>query len=439
MRLKRQMMFENLFKKFNRFYEKIYLNYASFLSKYYLYVISVAFIFNLAISFGIFKIKFITDQDSLFGLVGSKTKENEFYLKDLYSYNERFKQNDRFYVHQLLDLGLYAEVNFHVAANASENVILKKYIDDIIRINSLIKENVTIQDKQRSYKYADLCAKQGSLCSIEGETLLFAQDFINCKPITEFTDENDNLGIHVDPANFKLTSLNYNLGSNFKYITVDNAKCIQSDMLKLRYALNQYKPAIGDENDVDYESLSKKWEIEFIDFMKNLNAANYSVSFTYAVSQSIEIELKDSILADIYLIAITITAMFTVGLFTLVFSSNVISFSNVILPIFGMLCGVGGLTSAIGFLSLLDYPACELIFLATFSLIGKCLIDTFAIKSSIERLLGSNLSMVEIMARVFKKCDIGIGLNSLVIGFAFLFGFLNSFKALQMFAIYTGM
>jgi len=89
-------MFEDLFKKLDKFYGNIYSKYAIFVSKNYLFLIIIPFILNLILSFGIFKVNFVRDPNELFTLVDSKAKSNELKIRKLFDYNKISREYNKF-------------------------------------------------------------------------------------------------------------------------------------------------------------------------------------------------------------------------------------------------------------------------------------------------------------------------------------------------------
>jgi hypothetical protein len=94
-------MFELLFERLNNFYEKIFYNYGLFIVKYYKYTIAFSFLINILLSFGLLKLKLITDSDELFSVINSKAKADEARLKQIFINNKDFYEN-KYYLHQLL-------------------------------------------------------------------------------------------------------------------------------------------------------------------------------------------------------------------------------------------------------------------------------------------------------------------------------------------------
>ena len=129
-------MFHILFQRLNKFYETLFKNYGSFLSKYYIYTISTAFLLNMGLSLGLLRMNWINDVDQLFMPVNSEARKVEAMVKRIF--NETSKLTQDSYLHQLADLGTYAELNFQpcqlgLEANKPENILQAKYIEEILR------------------------------------------------------------------------------------------------------------------------------------------------------------------------------------------------------------------------------------------------------------------------------------------------------------------
>ena len=366
-------MFEDLFTKLKRFYGNIYTKYAIFVSKNYLLFICIPFFINLILSFGILKVNFIKDPNDLFTFVDSQAKTNEMKIRKLFDYNRISKENNKFLIHQILDQGLFAEINFH-GSNISigDNVMNKIYINDIIKINQIVQENISIFSSELDINltYKDLCAKSQKICSVEGETLIFDENLYKCKIINSDDETTDDTKFHMDAETFKVTALKYNLGSGFRYVFSNDTKCLEAKFLKLRYALNDFQSE-KNVNNIDYYRLSKKWELEFVKFMNQLDMSKYNVSVTYSVSQSLETELTKTMLADLYFVISSVFSMILLGFLVLIFNSRQIFLRSIILPCCSIACAFGALTSTIGLLSFFGYQMCEFVFLDLFILIGN--------------------------------------------------------------------
>ena len=66
------------------------------------------------------------------------------------------------------------------------------------------------------------------------------------------------------------------------------------------------------------------------------------------------------------------------------------------------------------------------------------MIDIFLIKYSLDELINLDLTMIEILMNLFKKCYLGLGIGTLTIFISFLSGYFTSFKGLQIFCVFTG-
>jgi hypothetical protein len=155
---KSRNIFEVLFGKVNDFYENIFYNYGVILSKHYKAIITGAVVCNILLALCIFKMRLLNDVDELYFLVDSRAKYDERYLKGLF--NESIELESKYFIHQILDLGTWAEVIFHVAADADANILEPKYFDEIRTIHETLMRNTIVTDeKNKSLSYSDLPTK----------------------------------------------------------------------------------------------------------------------------------------------------------------------------------------------------------------------------------------------------------------------------------------
>lgn len=391
-------MFECLFERLNNFYEKIFTYYGIFISKYYLYTIIVSFLVNVILSIGIFKLNIITNSDELYTLINSQAKHDEYMLKDLFI-SEKF-YNEKYFMHQLIDFGTWTEINFHVKSEIkNDNILNKTYIDEIRQVHELIVNNLTViveianntnnSSEKLSYKFDDLCAKRFHQCVIDGLALIKNDFFDWLKSKSgeiKLKEDNKRMGkTSIEPpvksahdsflsqdtiysSGFNIIDLKYNLGRNFKFIIDNNDRSNNSgdeyayaNIVKLRYSLRS-----------NYETASyeiKQWEIEFIRLMKSLKL-NY-LTYTFSASQSFDIEMLNNISFDVLLIGTTFTLITFFAIILMSLKSNMITSPGIMLPLSGILSATFASTSSFGFLSYVGYPACNLIFVIPFLILGK--------------------------------------------------------------------
>jgi hypothetical protein len=365
------MVFEILFKKFNKYYEKIFYNYGIFVSKYPICIILVSLSLNIFLSIGILKINMIEDTDKLFMLENSDAKKNEKFLKNLFN-NTEITSNE-FYLHQIFDFGTGAEINFKVRGNSSSNILEKKYLDEIQAVHFMIYENVEIKVENETYKFKDLCAQRNEICWVEGSALLNVEflKYLKEKSIElQKTSVEDSLQVSFEENlyinyNGSLTHMGLILGKDFKYNLGQkiNQSYAYSSILKLRYQLKYNY----DTTDIK----AKLWELEFLKFVKTLNTS--LVSFTYTTSKSLEDEMNGNIKLDSVLVSVTFILITIFATIFMSINSNKITSPGLILPSAGIFSAMFGITSSIGTLSYFGYPACVLIFVIPFLVMGMTL------------------------------------------------------------------
>lgn len=376
-------MFKYLHKKLNTFYDKIFQLYGIFLSKYFIYIICVTIFINILLSLGIFKINYLSNYDDLFVLKNSINKRNEIYLKNLFNSNHGINLKDSFSLHQSLDFGAYGEINFHL--NGDENIFNPVYLEEIRKVNDIIKKDVSFVNYQydgsnRTLSYTDLCAKTNKKCSVEGEGVLFSNRLLNCEMKTVETCDEGNETISqedkliIDIEIQSALSLEFTLGPKFRYVCKNDKLCPNSNMIKLRYTLDYLDYEIDStQNSIENSSLilARRWENEFIKFMKNFKLNNSNMTFTYSISQSFEQEMKTILFEDLFLVVITVSCMIFLTILFLQIKSNYINAPGIVVPMCGFFCAFSGFTSGVGFLSLFSYPACDIVYTIAFLLLGK--------------------------------------------------------------------
>ena len=171
-------MFHLLFDRVNRFYEHVFHAYGTFLARRYAYVICGAVALNVLLSLGLLRLVWIEDVDYLFLPVNSEAKRLEQRVKTLYN-PERTMLTRDFYIHQLADMGTWAEVNFQTCANASpddNNILQSKYMQAIVRLNEHILARTVVahssSGQQQNVSFESVCARRFGQCNVDGSDLL---------------------------------------------------------------------------------------------------------------------------------------------------------------------------------------------------------------------------------------------------------------------------
>ncbi len=78
-------MFYTVYNKLNTFYEGLFSAYGRFLAKNYFYIILVAFVANVLLSAGSFRMKLVVDTDELFIPTSGEAKRDEYKIEKLFS------------------------------------------------------------------------------------------------------------------------------------------------------------------------------------------------------------------------------------------------------------------------------------------------------------------------------------------------------------------
>lgn len=172
-------MFHHLFERTNCFYEHLFEKYGRFLAKHHVIFIVGAFLLNLFLSAGMLRLRMITDSDTLFMPQDSQARLDERLVKQLF--NESTKMTPDFFLHQILDLGTWAEVNFQTCDSVDNNILREPYLMLINRLHlSLLEKtfgilvtNLSDQNtKTENITFEKVCARRNGKCLIDGSDLL---------------------------------------------------------------------------------------------------------------------------------------------------------------------------------------------------------------------------------------------------------------------------
>ena len=240
---------------------------------------------------GVLKINLIKDAEELFMVTNSEAKQNEKFFKKIFHNTETVHKN--FYLHQLLDLGTGAEINFRVRGDPNANILEKKYFDEILTIHQNIIENIVANE---TIRFEDVCATRGNnKCWIEGSDLLSCDAFFKFLKKSSLALRNNETDSIIDPMLEDVVYMNEkgemnfmaaSFGKKFKFILNDDDPLVQIEsnqtyayacVFKIRYQM-KYNIALKNKNVL-------LWEREFLKYIKNLKTTH--VSFTFSTSGSL--------------------------------------------------------------------------------------------------------------------------------------------------------
>lgn len=219
-------MFDILFKKLNRFYEKLFFSYGKFVGRHYIIVMCVAFLINCIISSGIMKMTLENDKDKLFTTVNSRAVSDHKRINELF--NSKTLNSNNFFMHQLTTMGTWGEINFVTCPNEKgmgNNILTKEYIQKIQKVHEFLLDETIVTFENKTFGYKEICAVQNGKCIIEGESLLKPHFYdktlkVFMKQKEKIEKENELLEPQIKKANdfsfymngYTVTYLTYTLG-----------------------------------------------------------------------------------------------------------------------------------------------------------------------------------------------------------------------------------
>lgn len=215
---------------------------------------------------------------------------------------------------------------------------------DISEIYSLV-HNITAYDTSAvSFRYTDICAKRFSACVVEGD-LIFNAAFL----------ADMNLGTITYPTyNYLGQTVYINRiigGANTTNNVTNSAKA-----LKLTFNL-----------DSERSSLSRNWELAFIE--KIVTYSNNILKVKYAYSDSLNVELSKNVTGDIIFFSVTFTLM-------IIFSSLALMSNNCVANRYNLsfagILGTGlAIVGSFGLVSLCGAKFVDIVGAMPFLILGK--------------------------------------------------------------------
>ncbi|OWF43457.1 patched domain-containing protein 3-like [Mizuhopecten yessoensis] len=306
--------------------------------------------------------------------------------------------------HSLNDLGLYGEVI--VRPKTGGNILNKTYIEDIKNLFATIRNTSVTADDGEVFNYESLCARRDGMCIVDGLFVL-TDDFW-----TKFE-----LGQVEDDILFGISTL-----GEPKFI---NGSLLSATGIKMQYNLRQDTTA--------YKSLSKRWEIQYLDKMASV--ALYNIDLAYSMSDSLSQELNDNTRGDVGLFSVTFSLMITYASIVAVGGNWVSQRGNLgragVLPAGLAIMGSFGFCSAIG----VDFV--NMVGIMPFLILGIGVDDMYILMSSLaDAPFGA--SVEDRIAFTLQTSGVAITITSLTDFIAFMAGTLSVFKSVRNFCFYTG-
>ena len=261
-----------------------------------------------------------------------------FQIKNLFTYNT----SENFYIQSLPEFGYLGTVI--IERKNGGNILDSTLWTDLKALYGTIKTTVAYDDSGSSFTYTDICAKRFSSCVVGGD-LIFSTSFISA----------------MDAGNISYPTYTY-LGQDVYIdriiggVQVSNNIITTAKALKLKFNL-----------EIERRSLSRKWELAFINKMAAYTSETLLVKYSY--SDSLTTELSKSVKGDIVYFSVTFALM-------IIFSSVVLFGCNCVTNRYNLgFAGVLGTGLAIlgsfGFVSLCGVSFVDIVGVMPFLILGN--------------------------------------------------------------------
>ncbi|KAH9515406.1 hypothetical protein Btru_014375 [Bulinus truncatus] len=196
---------------------------------------------------------------------------------------------------------------------------------------------------------------------------------------------------------------------------------------KFSFPLRQDTPEVRER--------SLAWELEYAEYMKNKEFS--TVEFSYAISQSLNLELDKGTKGDIFYFSLTFTLMITYA--SLVSAGGDCVSTRALLANAGVLAAGLGIMGAFGLVTFCGVRFVNIVGVMPFLTLGIGVDDMFLLMGSWSEITAARgLTIPERIGHVFKKAGVGITITSLTDCLAFAVGSMSAFTSVKNFCIYTG-
>jgi len=265
-----------------------------------------------------------------------------FQIKNLFTYNT----SENFYIQSLPNFGYLGTVI--IERKDGGNILNSTLLSELTALYDFINTTVAYDDSGNSFTYVDICAKRLSSCIVEGD-LIFNSSFM--------TDVDDGL---VSYPTYTYLRQDVYIERIIGGVQVSNNYITTAKALKLTFNLESER-----------SSLSRKWELAFIDKMAAYTSETFSVKYSY--SDSLTTELSKSVTGDIVYFSVTFTLMIMFSSLTLMGGNCVANRYN--LGFAGVL-GTGlAIVGSFGFVSLCGVSFVDIVGVMPFLILGNLTLE----------------------------------------------------------------
>ncbi|XP_052071555.1 patched domain-containing protein 3-like isoform X2 [Mytilus californianus] len=381
----------------------VFEKYGRFIARHPLKVILVVVFIDVGLGFGLLRLQTESGIEQ-YTPTDSTASKNRDQIRNMFNVNT----SENFYLQSLPDLGYYASVI--IERKDGGNVLDFSLWGDISEIYSLV-HNITAYDTSAgSFTYTDICAKRFSACVVEGD-LIFSAAFLG-----DMT-----LGSITYPTYTYLGQTVYINriigGANATNNVTNYAKA-----LKLTFNL-----------DSERSSLSRNWELAFIE--KIVTYSNNILKVKYAYSDSLNVELSKNVTGDIIFFSVTFTLM-------IIFSSLALMSNNCVANRYNLsfagILGTGmAIVGSFGLVSLCGAKFVDIVGAMPFLILGIGVDDMFILLSGLADTSAKDTVETRI-GQTMRTSGISITITSITDVIAFCAGAASVFPSVRNFSWYTG-
>ncbi|KAH9515405.1 hypothetical protein Btru_014373 [Bulinus truncatus] len=269
---------------------------------------------------------------------------------------------------------------------------------EVLKELELFKDKVLslrVVMEDRNFTFHDVCVKRttfaGTNCVIDGDFLF-----------DPYFNDALNSGEMNYPLWFSVGGgVDLNLYLSDVEMSHDNVYLKSAGSAKMAFPLRQDTPEV--------EKMALAWELQYAELMKDANFS--TVEFSYAISQSLSLELDKGTKGDIFYFSLTFTLMITYA--SLVSTGGDCVSTRALLANAGVVAAGVGIMGAFGLVTFSGVHFVNMVGIMPFLTLGIGVDDMFLLMGTWSEITAlKDLTIQERIGHVFKKAGVGITITS---------------------------
>lgn len=349
-RVKAAEMMGALYEDVEKFFGDIFAWYGRIVARCPLPFVFLPMVICGLLGLGLLKIEYETDLEKLYTPIDSLAYKHKQAVQQLFPDQD----SQDFYAYQQVRKGPYAEIILKPSPatdqvlQESNNVLTVEILKEVTSIVDFI-HNISVRTHGRMVSYFDLCATRLGECVQDGLEILSWQN----------NTDSENGCVVLNNSEIEPATLDYvKLQNVLSDVDVRN-NCVVASALRLRFNLGR--------NGSEATEISLAWEEEFLSRIQTYGGR--FVTFTYAVSESLNIELSKPVLKDLTYFAVALSVMVVYA--TVIGSGGNCVTNHVTLAYAGVVAALLAIIASFGFLSLCGLPFVNICAVMPFMVLGK--------------------------------------------------------------------